>query len=75
MTFNHLLFVRQTYCEHFIDAISYSFMSCKASCFFFVHAFWPDIFEFNGSTQIEQLNNILVNKKNKLLNINNVNKT
>jgi hypothetical protein len=68
MKFTHLKYIKQTYLEHFIDAISYSFMSFKASCFFFVHAFWPDIFEFNGSKQIEQLNNILVEKRNKLYN-------
>jgi hypothetical protein len=69
MKFTHLKYIKQTYLEHFIDAISYSFMSFQASFFFFVHAFWPDIFEFNGSKQILQLNNILVEKMNKLYNI------
>ena len=68
--FSHLKYVNQTYFEHFFDAISYSFMACKASGFFFIHAFWPDIFEFNGSKQIEELSNIITDKRNKIIKIN-----
>lgn len=61
--FPHLTRVKLTYWEHFFDAISYSFMAFKASFYFFVHAIWPDLFEFDGSNQIANLNAILVNKK------------
>ncbi len=64
--FLHLRYVKQTYCEHFLDAISYSFISLKASFCFLVHAFWPDIFQSNGSSYIEHLNQVIVNKRNKL---------
>lgn len=65
--FSHLTRVKQHYWQHFFDAISYSFMAFKASGFFFVHAVFPDLFEFNGSREIANLNTILVNKKNKFL--------
>jgi hypothetical protein len=64
--FLHLKYVKQTYFEHLLDAISYSFMAFKASGYFFIHAYWPDIFEFNGSKQIEELNNIITDKRNKI---------
>lgn len=67
MRFTHLEYIKQTYIEHFIDAISYSFMALKACFFFFVHAFLPDIFEFDGSKLIEHLHNILLIKRSKLL--------
>ena len=60
---SHLTKVKQTYWEHFFDAISYSFIAFKAVFYFFVHAIFPDVFEFNGSREIANLNNILVNKK------------
>lgn len=61
--FSHLTRVKQGYWDHFFDAILYSFIAFKASCYFFVHAFWPDLFEFNGSREIEYLNNILISKR------------
>lgn len=60
---SHLTRVKQHYLQHFFHAISYSYMAFKASCYFFVHACFPDLFEFDGSREIEKLNNILVNKK------------
>lgn len=66
MQFIHLNYVKQTYCEHFIDAISYSCTAFKATCYFFVHAFWPDLFEFDGSREIEKLNDILAYKRKQL---------
>jgi len=64
--FQHLKCIKQNYLEHFIDAISYSFMSLKASFYFCIHAIWPDIFIMDGSKQIEKLNEILIKKKHKL---------
>jgi len=64
--FHHLKIVRQSYWEHFFYAMSYSFTAFKASVFFFIHAFIPDLFEFNGSKEIELLNSILVNKRREI---------
>lgn len=67
MAFNHLKYVEQSYCEHFIDAFSYSCRAFKAGCYFFAHALWPDIFEFDGSREIDELNSILVYKRRKFM--------
>ena len=67
MRFNHLKYVEQSYCEHFIHAFSYSCRAFKAGCYFFIHALWPDIFEFDGSREIDELNSILVYKRRKLM--------
>jgi len=64
--FSHLRLVKQSYFEHFFDAISYSFMAFKASFCFFVHSIWPDLFEFDGSNLIARLNAILADKKRRL---------
>ena len=67
MEFNHLKYVKQTYLEHFMDAFSYSCRAFKSGFYFFVHALWPDMFEFNGSREIEELNSILIYKRRKLI--------
>ena len=64
--FCHLEKVNQNYLTHFNDAIFYSFISMKASFCFFIHSIYPDLFEFDGSQIIENLNNILIEKKKKL---------
>ena len=53
--FKHLAFANQTYWQHFMDSIKYSFISLKASFYFFCHAVWPDIFikNFYGDPQNE----------------------
>ena len=56
---SHLTRVKQTYWEHFFDAILFSFIAFKASLYFFVHAIFPDLFEFDGSREIDKLNSIL----------------
>jgi hypothetical protein len=45
----HLQMINQTYFEHFNDSITYGYSAWKASIYFFIHAFFPDIFKFNGS--------------------------
>lgn len=52
MNSSHLQLVNQTYCQHFKEAFSYSFLSLQASLYFFIHALYPDICEFKGSTTI-----------------------
>ena len=60
--FKHLAFVDQTYYEHFCDAIKYSWCSLRASFYFFIHAFWPDIYIKHGSTSIHELSDIIREK-------------
>ena len=67
MEFKHLKYVEQNYIEHFIYAVSYSCRCFKAGFYFFVHACWPDLFEFNGSREIEDLNSILIYKRRRLM--------
>lgn len=63
---NHLQKVKQGYYEHFLDSICYCGISLKASFYFFIHSLFPDVFEFDGSNTIKQLNNILEEKKHRL---------
>jgi hypothetical protein len=67
MHFSHLLKINQTYFDHLIDALSFSVISAKACFYFFIHGIYPDIFEFNGSDEIKKLNEILIQKKLKLV--------
>ena len=66
--FEHLQKVKQNYFEHFFDGIYYCRISLKASFYFFIHSLWPDLFEFDGSNTIKQLNNILEDKKRQISN-------
>ncbi len=59
MEFNHLILNEQTYFSHFKNSMLYSYISLKASFYFFIHGIYPDIFEFNGSKTIYTLYNIL----------------
>lgn len=65
--FKHLNTIDQGYFEHMSNALSYSWLSMKASFFFFWHAWYPDLFEWDGSNTIYDLNNVL---KSKFQNIN-----
>lgn len=60
--FEHLERVDQTYFEHFGNAMSYSMQSLKSSFYFFIHAFWPDCFEHDGSDSIKELHETLQEK-------------
>ena len=44
------------YFNHMFNSLIYSKESFKASIYFFIHAFFPDIFEYSGSTIIKKLN-------------------
>lgn len=70
MESKHLNYVKQEYFEHLVDAFGYSFASLKACVYFFIHGLIPDLFEFNGSNEIQNLNTILTRKKLKLLELN-----
>jgi hypothetical protein len=62
MRFKHLETVKQTYIEHFIDSVRYSYLSFKASMYFLIHAIYPDIFTSAGSVQISSLHEEIYNK-------------
>lgn len=64
--FRHLQKVKQTYFEHFFDGMYYCGISLKSSFYFFIHSLWPDLFEFDGSNTIKNLNDILEEKKMRL---------
>ena len=57
--FVHLKKVNQTYFEHLLNAMFYSYLALKASFYFFIHSLIPDLFEYDGSILIYQLNKIL----------------
>jgi hypothetical protein len=54
--FKHLEENNITYFSHMYYSLYYSKESLKATIYFFVHAFIPDIFEYNGSITIKNLN-------------------
>lgn len=62
MSFTHLTIAKQTYFDHLQDALYYSFLSLKASCLFFIHGLFPDIFETAGSDQIQNIYMKILNK-------------
>lgn len=53
--FRHLIKVNQSYCQHFNEAIKYSWYAQKASWCFLLHAFYPDACETSGSMVIKEL--------------------
>lgn len=62
MKFEHLESINQTYYEHFKDSMFYSLKALKASGYFFIHSFFPDICKTNGSNQISELDKIITEK-------------
>lgn len=58
----HLKKNNQTYFEHLSESLSYSGQSFKASLYFLVHAFIPDIFQYNGSATIYSLTDSIKTK-------------
>lgn len=46
---------KMTYLEHMSGALTYSIYSLSASACFIVHAFFPFVFECNGSELIKNL--------------------
>jgi hypothetical protein len=70
MCFQHLKLAKQSYIQHFYDSFTYGCMAVKASFYFFVHSLYPDIYEWNGSSQIQFMNTLLQNKKRQVENVN-----
>jgi hypothetical protein len=67
MEFKHLKYVKQGYFEHLFDSLYYSITSLKASIYFFINGLYPDLFEFNGSNEIQNLNTSITNKILKII--------
>jgi len=65
--FKHLSFVKQSYLDHFRDAIYYSSVSFRASFYFFIHALYPDFFIHSGSNAVISLATTIKNKYFKVL--------
>jgi hypothetical protein len=62
---NHLNEIKQNYFSHFRDSMVFCGKSLKASFYFLIHAFYPDIFIKHGSTEIAELNSTIVEKYTK----------
>lgn len=58
--FNHLNFLRQSYFFHFKQSMKYSFLTWKASIYFFIHAIYPDIFHHTGSDIVVGINDEII---------------
>lgn len=58
--FVHLRFANQTYWQHFKSSMNYSWRAFSSSVYFFIHAFWPDIFQHHGSDGIVALSDELI---------------
>lgn len=67
MNFEHLDTAQQCYTEHFKDSFSYSWTAFKSSFYFFIHAVWPNAYQYKGSQTIHKLNTKLQNKKLEIL--------
>jgi hypothetical protein len=58
----HLKENKQTYFEHLSESLSYSGQAFKASFYFLIHAFVPDLFKYNGSATIYSLTDSIKQK-------------
>lgn len=58
----HLKKNKQTYFEHLGESLSYSGRAFKASFYFFIHAFIPDLFQYNGSATVYSLTDTIKQK-------------
>ena len=63
---NHLKYAKQTYYTHCSDAFYYSYLSLKASFVFFIHGLIPCIYTKKGSRIIQDLNEIIIEKRNNI---------
>lgn len=53
--FKHLKEANETYIQHFIKAIKFSFLTFTASLIFLIHAICPALFERTGSNLLTQI--------------------
>lgn len=59
----HLRYANQSYLEHLKDALYYSYLSMKASIIFSIHGLFPFIYTRKASTIINELNEIIIQKR------------
>jgi hypothetical protein len=58
----HLKENKQTYFEHLSESLSYSGQAFKASFYFLIHAFVPDLFKYNGNATVYSLTDTIKSK-------------
>ncbi len=71
MHFRHLQTKNLSYVNHMFGAFRISFKLLSASIYVFIHAFYPDIFEYDGSSIIYSLHSEFENEKNNIIEKNN----
>jgi Family of unknown function (DUF6356) len=62
----HLKYAKQSYFSHLFDTLKYSYYSFNAGVIFLIHGFLPCIFTKKGSTIINNLNEIIIEKRSNL---------
>jgi hypothetical protein len=62
----HLKNAKQGYFSHLYDTINYSYYSFYAGIIFLIHGLFPCIYTSRGSSIINNLNEIIIEKKNNL---------
>lgn len=53
--FSHLRREKCTYYNHFLRSMSFCIRSLQASFYFFIHAIYPDVFQYSGSRIIRNI--------------------
>ena len=53
--FVHLKNEKMNYSTHFFRAFHISWLCLKASYYLFIHAIYPDVYEYDGSKLIEKI--------------------
>jgi hypothetical protein len=53
--FSHLKLMKISYSNHFFRAIKISFMCLQASYYLFIHAIYPDVYQFHGTEIIKKV--------------------
>ena len=59
----HLKEINMSYFEHMKCALGYAKESGKAMVYFFVHAFFPDLWVSKGSDTFKEINNNIEKRK------------
>jgi len=57
--FKHLKEVNMNYTTHFKSCMNYSWKSLQSSYYFFIHGIYPDVYEYNGSINTENLSALI----------------
>jgi hypothetical protein len=57
--FNHLKLMKISYFDHFLRAMKLSFMCLQSSYYLFIHAIYPDIYQFHGTEIITKVYSVI----------------